>query len=70
MMENIKRITITDFHRMETAARQAVENIPDGHCRIKEEVYNRKLLNLFPKSNLPIIDLPIAVVKNSISSFE
>lgn len=23
MMENIKRITITDFHRMETAARQA-----------------------------------------------
>lgn len=45
-MENIKRITITDFHRMETAARQAVENIPDGHCRIKEEAYNRKLLNL------------------------
>lgn len=37
MMENIKRITINDFHRMEMAASQAVGNIPDGHCRIKEE---------------------------------
>ena len=46
MMENIKRITITDFHRMETAAKQSVKNIPDGHCRIKEEAYNRKLVNL------------------------
>lgn len=45
MMENIKRITITDFHRMEIAAKQSVENIPDSHCRIKEE-YNRKLINL------------------------
>ena len=35
MMENIKRITTNDFHRMEMAASQAVENIPDGHCRIK-----------------------------------
>lgn len=46
MMENIKRITITDFHRMEIAAKQSVENIPSGHCRIKEEEYNRKLINL------------------------
>ena len=46
MMENIKRITINDFHRMEIAAKQSVENIPDGHCRIKEEIYNRKLINL------------------------
>lgn len=46
MMENIKRITFNDFRRMQMAARQAVENIPDGHCRIKEEEYNRKLLNL------------------------
>ena len=46
MMENIKRITTNDFHRMEMAASQAVENIPDGHCRIKQEEYNRKLINL------------------------
>ena len=32
MMENIKRITINDFHRMELAAEQSVENIPDGEC--------------------------------------
>lgn len=31
---------------MEIAAKQSVENIPDGHCRIKEEAYNRKLINL------------------------
>ena len=43
MMENIKRITINDFHRMEMAASLAVGNIPDGHCRIKEEVYNKEL---------------------------
>ena len=46
MMENIKRITINDFHRMEMAAEQSVESIPDGHCRIKEETYNRKLISL------------------------
>lgn len=46
MIENIKRITFNDFRRMQMAARQAVENIPDGHCRIKEEAYNRKLINL------------------------
>lgn len=46
MMENIKRITFNDFHRMEIVAKQSVENIPNGHCRIKEEAYNRKLLNL------------------------
>ena len=46
MMENIKRITINDFHRMEMVAKQSVESIPDGHCRIKEEAYNRKLINL------------------------
>ena len=39
MMENIKRITINDFHRMEMVAKQSVESIPDGHCRIKEETY-------------------------------
>lgn len=47
MMENIKRITINDFHRMEMAASQAVGNIPDGHCRIKEEQNNKKLAKLF-----------------------
>lgn len=46
MMENIKRITFNDFRRIQMIARQAVEHIPDGHCRIKEEEYNRKLLNL------------------------
>ena len=46
MMENIKRITINDFHRMEIVAKQSVKNIPDSHCRIKEEAYNRKLVNL------------------------
>lgn len=46
MMENIKRITLNDFHRMGIVAKQSVENIPNGHCRIKEEAYNRKLLNL------------------------
>ena len=46
MMENIKTITYNDFHRMKMAAKQSVENIPDSHCRIKEEAYNRKLLNL------------------------
>lgn len=46
MMENIKRITFNDFRRMQIAAKQSVENIPDGHCRIKEEAYNRKLINL------------------------
>ena len=46
MMENIKRITINDFHRMELAAEQSVENIPDSHCLIKEEAYNRNLVNL------------------------
>ena len=45
-MENIKTITYKDFHRMEIAAKQSVENIPDSHCRIKEEAYNRKLINL------------------------
>lgn len=35
MMENIKRITITDFHRMETAARQAVE-IAENPCNWKD----------------------------------
>lgn len=45
-MENIKRITITDFHRMEMAASQAVGNIPDGHCRIKEEEYTAKILHV------------------------
>lgn len=33
-MENIKTITYNDFHRMEMAAKQSVEYIPDGHCRI------------------------------------
>lgn len=46
MMENIKRITTNDFHRMEMAASQAVGNIPDGHCRIKEEEYNKELAKL------------------------
>lgn len=45
-MENIKTITYNDFHRMEMVAKQSVKNIPDGHCRIKEEAYNRKLINL------------------------
>ena len=45
-MENIKTITYKDFLTMEIAAKQSVENIPDGHCRIKEEAYNRKLINL------------------------
>lgn len=45
-MENIKTITYNDFHRMEMAAKQSVEYIPDGHCRIKEEDYNRKLISL------------------------
>ena len=46
MMENIKTITYKDFLTMEIAAKQSVENIPDSHCRIKEETYNRKLVNL------------------------
>lgn len=46
MMENIKRITFNDFRRMQIAAKQSVEHISNGHCRIKEEEYNRKLLNL------------------------
>lgn len=46
MMENIKRITFNDFRRMQIAAKQSVEHISNGHCRIKEEVYNRKLINL------------------------
>lgn len=46
MMENIKRITLTDFHRMEMAAKEAVENISNGHCRIKEEEYYRELAKL------------------------
>lgn len=46
MMENIKRITFNDFRRIQMIARQAVEYIPDGHCRIKEEEYNKKLINL------------------------
>lgn len=46
MMENIKRITFNDFRRMQTSVKQSVENIPDSHCRIKEEEYNRKPLNL------------------------
>ena len=45
-MENIKTITYKDFLTMEIAAKQSVENIPDSHCRIKEEAYNRKLINL------------------------
>ncbi len=45
-MENIKTITYKDFHRMEMAAKQSVENIPDNHCRIKEEAYNKELINL------------------------
>ena len=45
-MENIKTITYMDFLTMEIAAKQSVENIPDSHCRIKEEAYNRKLINL------------------------
>lgn len=45
-MENIKTITYKDFLTMEIAAKQSVENIPDGHCRIKEEAYNRELINL------------------------
>lgn len=46
MMENIKRITFNDFRRMQIAAKQSVEHISNSHCRIKEEEYNRKLLNL------------------------
>ena len=45
-MENIKTITYKDFLTMEIAAKQSVENIPDSHCRIKEEAYNMKLINL------------------------
>ena len=45
-MENIKTITYKDFLTMEIAAKQSVENIPDSHYRIKEEAYNRKLINL------------------------
>lgn len=45
-MENIKTITYKDFLTMGIAAKQSVENIPDSHCRIKEEAYNRKLINL------------------------
>ena len=45
-MENIKTITYKDFLTMEIAAKQSVENIPDSHGRIKEEAYNRKLINL------------------------
>ena len=45
-MENIKTITYKDFLTMEIAAKQSVENIPDSHCRIKEEAYNRKIINL------------------------
>ena len=45
-MENIKTITYKDFLTMEIAAKQSVENITDSHCRIKEEAYNRKLINL------------------------
>lgn len=47
MMENIKRITFNDFRKMQMAARQATEHIPDGYCRIKEEEYNKKLAKLF-----------------------
>lgn len=50
-MENIKTITYNDFHRMEMIAKQSVENIPDSHCRIKEEAYNRKLINLCENAN-------------------
>ena len=45
-MEKIKTITYKDFLTKEIAAKQSVENIPDSHCRIKEEAYNRKLINL------------------------
>lgn len=47
MMENIKRITFNDFRKMQMIARQAVEHIPYGHCRIKEEQYNKELAKLF-----------------------
>lgn len=47
MMENIKRITFNDFCKMQMIARQAVEHIPYGHCRIKEEQYNKELAKLF-----------------------
>lgn len=50
-MENIKTITYKDFLTMEIAAKQSVENIPDGHCRIKEETYNRKLIYLCENAN-------------------
>ena len=44
-MKDIKTITYRDYLRMEMVANAIAENIPKAHCRIREEEFNRSLIN-------------------------